>query len=103
MLATLIDAPFDDRGWVFETKWDGFRVIARVDHGKVTLLSRNGKNVSQTYPRIVQALKQIRHSAVLDGELVALDSKGRSRFQLLQQAQKTGGSGRAGSRRYRRA
>jgi len=91
MLATMIDAPFDDRNWVFETKWDGFRVVARIDHGDVTLLSRNGKNVTKIYASIAKALAKIRHHAVLDGELVALDKKGRSRFQLLQEVQKTGG------------
>lgn len=91
MLATMVDAPFNDRNWVFETKWDGFRVVARIDRGSVTLFSRNGKNVTRTYGRIAKALGKVRHHAVLDGELVALDKKGRSRFQLLQEVQKTGG------------
>src|SRR5450759_169079 len=90
MLATLIDAPFDDCGWLFETKWDGFRVIAKVAPGKVVLLSRNGKHVTKDYPKIAQALAPMRKRAVLDGELVALDQRGRSRFQLLQNARKTG-------------
>ena len=42
MLATLIDAPFDGRGWVFETKWDGFRIVAKIEKGSVTRYSRNG-------------------------------------------------------------
>jgi len=89
MLATLIDKPFDDSAWVFETKWDGFRIVARIDRGKVTLYSRNGKKVSERYPSIVQALSKINHDAVIDGELVALDRRGRSRFQLLQNALRT--------------
>jgi len=91
MLATLVDAPFDDPAWVFETKWDGFRMIARINHAGVSLFSRGGKNVTLTYPSIAKALGKIRHSAVLDGELVALDKKGRSRFQLLQEARQAGG------------
>lgn len=91
MLATMIDGSFDDRNWVFETKWDGFRVLARIDHGDVTLLSRNGKNVTKSYEGIAGVLAKIPHHAVLDGELVALDKKGRSRFQLLQEARKGGG------------
>lgn len=91
MLATLVDAPFDDPAWVFETKWDGFRVIASVGHGTATLRSRNGHNVTAAYPRIAAALAKIRHRAVLDGELVALDRQGRSRFQLLQEARKSNG------------
>ena len=49
MLATLTDAPFDDRDWVFETKWDGFRTIGDFAGGKVTLYSRNGKIISDSY------------------------------------------------------
>jgi bifunctional non-homologous end joining protein LigD len=91
MLATLVDAPFDDPAWLFETKWDGFRVVAWIRRGTVTLLSRNGLNVTAAYPRVAGALAKLRHYAVIDGELVALDKKGRSRFQLLQEARKSGG------------
>lgn len=88
MLATLIGAPFDDPDWVFETKWDGYRVVAKIDAGKVTLLSRRGTNITADYPGIAAALAKIKRAqqAVIDGELVALDSRGRSRFQLLQNA-----------------
>ena len=88
MLATLIDAPFDDPDWVFETKWDGFRIIAKVARGASALYSRNGRNVTKSYPSIAAALARSRHRAVFDGELVALDKQGRSRFQLLQNALK---------------
>jgi bifunctional non-homologous end joining protein LigD len=86
MLATLTDAPFDDPGWVFETKWDGFRMVSCIERGTVTLYSRNGKIVSDSYLRVAQALEQIEHDAVIDGELVALDENGIARFQLLQNA-----------------
>ena len=86
MLATLIDAPFDDPGWVFETKWDGFRIVARIERGTIGLVTRGGKNVTKNYPPIAKALAKFRRNAVVDGELVALDEKGRSRFQLLQNA-----------------
>jgi bifunctional non-homologous end joining protein LigD len=89
MLATLIQAPFDDQDWVFETKWDGFRVVATTGGGQATLWSRNGKSVTRDYPTIAAALAKIRHRAVLDGELVALDARGRSRFQLLQNARRS--------------
>ena len=88
MLATLIDAPFDDADWIFETKWDGCRIIARIADGAVTLFSRGGKDVTKTYSQVATALEKIKPAAILDGELVALDEKGRSRFQLLQNAQK---------------
>jgi bifunctional non-homologous end joining protein LigD len=86
MLATLTDGPFDDPDWVFETKWDGFRAIAVARPGHARLYSRRGHDVSAKYPTICAALAAIRHDAVLDGELVALDARGRSRFQLLQNA-----------------
>jgi bifunctional non-homologous end joining protein LigD len=86
MLATLTDKPFDDPDWVFETKWDGFRAIAVAGPGHASLYSRNGNDISRKYPSICAALAALKHEAVLDGELVALDERGRSRFQLLQNA-----------------
>jgi bifunctional non-homologous end joining protein LigD len=86
MLATLTDAPFDDPDWVFETKWDGFRMIADIAGGKVTLYSRNGKIISDSYRDVAKALEKVKSDAVLDGELVALDARGISHFQLLQNA-----------------
>ncbi len=88
MLATLTDKPFDDPDWIFETKWDGFRAVALVEPGEAKLYSRNGLDISRKYPSIVAALAKIKDSAVLDGELVALDAHGRSRFQLLQNAER---------------
>ena len=86
MLATLLDQPFDSKEWVYETKWDGFRLVAEVGRGSVRLFSRNGIEVTARYPTIAQALRTITEPCVIDGELVALDAKGRSRFQLLQNA-----------------
>jgi bifunctional non-homologous end joining protein LigD len=88
MLATLIDAPFDNADWVFETKWDGFRLIARAAPGKATLYSRNGHDVTDDYPAIAEALARCKRPVVIDGELVALDEAGAPRFQLLQQAKR---------------
>ena len=58
MLATLIDAPFDDPDWVFETKWDGFRLVARIENRSVTLFSRSGLIVSDNYKPIAKALEK---------------------------------------------
>ena len=57
MLATLTDAPFDDPGWVFEDKYDGFRMIAEIRRGKVALYSRNGKIISHSYIEVAKALE----------------------------------------------
>lgn len=84
MLATLTDKPFDNPDWLFETKWDGFRAIAVIEPGSAKLHSRNLLDVSAKYPTICAALAKTDVTAVLDGEMVALDEHGRSRFQLLQ-------------------
>ena len=86
MLATLVDEPFDDKKWVFETKWDGFRLITEKRGDTVRLWSRNGIDVSKRYAVLLPALQKIEGSCVIDGELCALDEHGRSRFQLLQNA-----------------
>lgn len=90
MLATLTDEPFDDPAWIFETKWDGFRLVAWVKRGKASLFSRRLLDISHKYPTICSALARTGHEAVFDGELVAIDAKGRSRFQLLQNADRDG-------------
>jgi bifunctional non-homologous end joining protein LigD len=89
MLATLIDAPFDSKDWVFENKWDGFRLVAKTERRSVTLYSRSGLIVSDNYKPIAEALEKVKKDAVIDGELVAVDEHGVSRFQLLQNALNT--------------
>lgn len=71
--------------WHCEIKYDGYRAIAVLNRGKVELWSRARKPLNADYPAIVAALKGLKcRTAVLDGEIVALDNQGRSRFQLLQ-------------------
>jgi bifunctional non-homologous end joining protein LigD len=86
MLATLIDAPFDDKGWVFEDKYDGFRMVAKVEGGKVILYSRNGQIISRNYAEVAKAFEAVKGNAIIDGELVAIGNDGVSHFQLLQNA-----------------
>ena len=86
MLATLVDDPFDDKEWVFEIKWDGFRLVCEKRGDAVTLWSRNGIDVTTRYNVLLPALQKTKGSCVVDGELCALDAHGRSRFQLLQNA-----------------
>jgi len=72
--------------WHCEIKYDGYRAIAAIAGSRVQLWSRNRNSLARDYPEVVEALRQLRcDSAVLDGEIVALDDKGRSHFQLLQQ------------------
>src|ERR1700741_648988 len=84
MLATLIKAPFDDPNFIFEIKWDGYRAVAEVKHGKVKLYSRYGQDFMKKFPAIAEELGKIKHNVVLDGEVVVLDESGRSKFELLQ-------------------
>jgi bifunctional non-homologous end joining protein LigD len=86
MLATLVDEPFNSKDWVFETKWDGVRLITEKRGNAVKLWSRNGIDVTARYAVLSPALQKIEGSCVLDGELCALDEHGRSRFQLMQNA-----------------
>ena len=84
-LARLAEKPFSNPDWVFEIKWDGVRTVAFIENGRVTLQARSGRNVTREYPEFQELSRQVRAaSAILDGEIVALDPDGRSNFQKLQ-------------------
>ncbi len=85
MLATLADKPFSDPDWLFETKWDGVRAICFIKNGRARFVSRNQLEMTPQYPELINIADCVNASeAILDGEIVALDEKGVSRFQLLQ-------------------
>ncbi len=85
MLATLVTEPFNRPGWVNEEKYDGFRALAFRKGVKVGLWSRNLRDITADYPEIAHALGSLSSADfVLDGEIVVFDSRGVSRFQLLQ-------------------
>jgi bifunctional non-homologous end joining protein LigD len=86
MLATLVGAPFDDPGWLFEVKWDGFRAEAVVDDDAVRLWTRGEKDAAQSYfgPFLDPPTWIGAKSAVVDGEVIALDERGEPDFALLQ-------------------
>src|SRR5437870_3960595 len=85
MLATLVDEPFSNPEWIFETKWDGFRAICFIKDGAARLVSRNQLDMTHQYPELAGIGKQVKaKEAILDGEIVALDHDGMPRFQLLQ-------------------
>jgi bifunctional non-homologous end joining protein LigD len=86
MLATLASKPFSDPDWLFEIKWDGFRVQAVINDRKVRVWTRNLKDASTYFPRLLSAPTWIDASqAIVDGEVVALDDAGRPDFSLLQE------------------
>src|SRR5204862_7453935 len=85
MMAKLTDKLPEGEQWTYEVKWDGYRALLLKDDGHVQLRSRNDNNLTATYPTIRAAgLKLRAETALLDGEIVALDSKGRPSFQALQ-------------------
>jgi bifunctional non-homologous end joining protein LigD len=90
MLATLVDAPFDDDRWVFELKWDGYRAIAVVTKDDVTLTSRNAKDLLHQFPEMSKLAAAFRSiPVVVDGELCVIDEQGRPDFQALQSRDKS--------------
>lgn len=91
MLAQSVEESFNKKGWIYEIKWDGYRVISRIESGKVHLSSRNHQSYDEKFAPIVSSLKKIPGNAVLDGEVVLLDKKGRPNFQLLQDYPKSSG------------
>ncbi len=71
--------------WHFEIKWDGYRAVAAVQGGGLSLTSRNGLDLTARYPELRELVDALDgRDAVLDGEVVVLDDQGRSRFELLQ-------------------
>src|SRR3954464_4006737 len=102
MLATLASRAFDDPDWLFEIKWDGYRVEAVVRDGKAKLWTRSLKDAETYFPNLLSPPSWIdAREAIVDGEVVALDDEGRPDFSLLQERiseRRTGsGGGRPGA------
>ncbi len=96
MKATLATRPFRDEDWLFEVKWDGYRVEAVVRDGTVDLFTRNGNDASAYFPRLLAPPTWIEaREAIVDGEVVALDESGRPDFSLLQERISEARSGRS--------
>ena len=86
-LAVVVDDPPDEGDWLTEIKFDGYRLLAFLDHGKVRIMTRNGNDWTNRLPAIAQAVRRLPvDAALLDGELVALDKEGISSFPMLQAA-----------------
>jgi bifunctional non-homologous end joining protein LigD len=92
-LATLVGRAPAGESWLHEIKLDGYRILARVERGRARLLTRNGKDWSARFPRVAAAAARLETDrALLDGEIVALDEHGVSKFQKLQEALSRGRS-----------
>ena len=91
MLATRVDAPFTRPGWVFEPKYDGWRVLAARRGGRVSLLTRGGLDLAGERPEIARAVAALPGGDLaVDGEMVVLDARGVSSFRLLQARNEAG-------------
>ncbi len=85
MLATLVEKPFNGEDWLFELKLDGIRALVVKDADSLDMRTRNGKSLKHRFPNLSDALTALpAETAVLDGEIVALDEKGHSHFSLIQ-------------------
>lgn len=85
MLATASDVPFNDKEWVFEIKWDGYRAITEKKGKQIRFYSRNGLTFNELYPEVAHELTKLKKDCVLDGEIVVLNEEGKPSFQKLQQ------------------
>ena len=86
MLATSAEDPFDDPAWLYEIKWDGYRAVAFIENGMLRLVSRTQNDLTVQFSELKDIPKFVKaKTAVLDGEIVALDADGRSSFSLMQQ------------------
>jgi bifunctional non-homologous end joining protein LigD len=92
MLATPGEPPAQD-GWASEFKWDGVRAIIAAAGDQVRITSRNGNDVTASYPEIVEAGLGTDRSVLLDGELIALNAQGKPDFGLLQERMHVRGPG----------
>jgi len=85
MLATLVAEPVDTPGWIYEEKYDGYRILAYKEGSSVRLVSRNDNDRTETFPGVAAAVAALPdRTLLLDGEVVVFDAEGVSRFQLLQ-------------------
>jgi bifunctional non-homologous end joining protein LigD len=84
MHATELPKPFHREGWVYEEKYDGWRMVAEKTGGQVTLTSRNGLDHTKRFPELVKAVEELdAPSLILDGEIAIFDNQLISRFEWL--------------------
>lgn len=85
MLAKLADLPDDPEQWAFEVKWDGIRAVVFAEGGRIRIETRNQNDVTHMYPELTRFGRALgSREAVIDGEIVAFDERGRPSFQTLQ-------------------
>src|SRR5688572_15483154 len=91
MLPTAVKLPFSDPQWLFEPKWDGYRALCFLKDGQVRFISRNRRNLTQRFPELQEISASIKaQTAIIDGEIVALDRSGKPSFDALRYRQRQG-------------
>ena len=89
MLAEAADRPFNRAGWLFEIKWDGVRALGfvrrRGSTQEISLYSRTLNRLNAQFPEVVESIANLADDAVLDGEIIATDERGKPSFARLQQ------------------
>src|SRR6478736_4401596 len=94
-LALLQDTPPKGDAWIYEIKWDGYRLAVHVEPDNVRILTRGGHDWTDRFPSIADAARALHRTMILDSEAVVLNEEGRPDFGMLQQAL----GGRGGKRR----
>jgi bifunctional non-homologous end joining protein LigD len=84
MLCTLVKDPVDSEEYLYELKWDGYRILSRVENNQVRMNSRSGLDYTGKYPLIAEALKSLDHDLMIDGEVVVFNQEGKPDFDALQ-------------------
>lgn len=84
MLCTLVKDPIDRDDYLYEVKWDGYRIVSFVEKGKVHMDSRSGLNYTAKYPPVEKALKSLKHDVIIDGEVVVFNQDKKPDFDALQ-------------------
>jgi bifunctional non-homologous end joining protein LigD len=84
MLATLVDKAFDEPGWLYEIKWDGYRAVSFMNKKQLELKSRNDKSFNDKFYPVYDALKEWNINAIVDGEIVVVGENGQANFGALQ-------------------
>lgn len=84
MLATLVEKPLSEDGWLYEIKWDGFRALAYLNKNQAELRSRNNKSFNAKFYPVYEALKKWKINAVVDGEIIVIRENGHPDFSALQ-------------------
>src|SRR4051812_30585045 len=84
MLATLVNEPVEEEGWLYEIKWDGYRALGYINKGSVEIKSRNNKSFNEKFYPVYDALKKWERDIIVDGEIVVVNDKGIPDFSDLQ-------------------